>query len=142
MQEKTFKCNALISGCSAVNIDPQIDRKVERFGDWTDGTVILRGDHLVFTTNAINAIYQHEASDLLVQYSAITACQLSRMMKLFKTVDLKTTAGDLRFRCWGATNDALLTDRKERMENVPDVGISFFDQLQILEHVPVSDSIN
>jgi hypothetical protein len=63
-------------------------------------------------------------------------------MKLFKTVDLKTTAGDLRFRCWGATNDALLTDRKERMENVPDVGISFFDQLQILEHVPVSDSIN
>jgi SseB protein N-terminal domain len=150
MQEKIFKCNALISGRNSINVKSPVNRNmkslvnrnVERFGNWIGGSVILRDDHLIFTTNAINAIYQQDASDLLVPYTAITACQIGRMVRFFKTVDLNTSAGDIRFRCWGTTNDTLLANLTKRLENMPDKAPTMIDQLQTVEHVPVSESIS
>lgn len=120
MQDVTFKCNALIKGRNAVSVSSVVDKNVERFGNWIGGTVLLREDHLVFSTNAINAAFQEDDSDLVVRYSEITSCELGRMMMLFKTVDLETGFGDLRFRCMGSSNDKLIEELQRRRSHVPD----------------------
>lgn len=120
MPDVTFKCNALIKGRNAVSVGAVVDKNVERFGNWIGGSVLLRDDHLVFSTNAINAAFQQDDSDLVVPYAEITSCELGRMMMLFKTVDLETGFGQLRFRCMGSSNDKLLEELQRRRNHVPD----------------------
>lgn len=120
MQDVTFKCNALIEGRDAVNVSSVVDKNVERFGNWIGGTVLLREDDLIFSTNAINAAFQEDGSDLVVPYTEITSCELGRMMMLFKTVDLETGFGKLRFRCMGSSNDKLIEELQRRRSCAPD----------------------
>ena len=110
MQDVGFKCNALIEGRSATTGGATVDR----FGNWIGGAVVLRDDHLIFSTNALNALAQEDSSDLVVPYREITSIALGRMMMLFKTVDLNTRIGKVRFRCMGSSNDKLLTEVRGR----------------------------
>ena len=110
MKDVSFKCNALIEGRRATTGDANVDR----FGNWIGGAVVLREDHLIFSTNALNEMVQEDSSDLVVPYREITSIALGRLMMLFKTVDLGTRLGKVRFRCMGSSNDKLLTEVRGR----------------------------
>ena len=79
-------------------ISDLVDRNVERFGNWVGGTVTLRRNNLVFSTNAMNSQLQENADDLVATYSQISSCALGRMMMLFKTADLQTSFGELHLK--------------------------------------------
>ena len=141
MQDVTFKCNALIKGRNPISVGSVVDKNIERFGNWIGGTVLLRDDHLVFSTNAMNAAFQEDASDVVVPYAEITSIERGRMMIIFKTVDLDTSFGRLRFRCMGSANDRLSDELRRRRERVPDDTASIVTSLSALAEVPVSQSI-
>jgi hypothetical protein len=142
MGDVTFRCNALIEGRNPVNINSDIDNNVERFGNWTGGAVHLRRNSLIFSTNAINAKFQESLADLVLSYDEINTCRLGRMMIIFKSVDLETDNGVVRFRCWGASNDKLVDELVYRCKNAHDTISSIISQLTALNEVPVSDSIS
>lgn len=141
MQDATFKCNALVKGRNPISVGSVVDKNVERFGNWIGGSVLLRDDHLVFSTNAMNAAFQEDDSDVVVPYAEITSIELGRMMYVFKTVDLETTFGEIRFRCMGSSNNKLMEELQQRRSHVRTNSASIVDQLAALAEVPVSDSI-
>ena len=63
----------------------------------------------------MNALVQEDSSDLVVPYREITSIALGRLMMLFKTVDLDTRLGKVRFRCMGSLNDKLLAEVGRRV---------------------------
>ncbi len=141
MKVVTFKCNALVKGRNPMSVGSAVDKNIERFGNWIGGTVLLRDNLLVFTTNAMNAAFQKDDSDVVVPYAEITTVELGRMMILFKTVDLETSFGKLRFRCMRSSNVKLMDELQRRRSHVPANDVSIIDQLAALADVPVSDSI-
>ena len=132
METIKFVCNALIDGrdMATSGVDTldtlatiagqsfdfrkNIEVNIKRFGNWVGGAVHLHEDYLVFSTNALNAVFQADSSDLTIPYSQIKACQAGKMMLLFKTVDLETGMGTVRFRCMGSSNDRLLAEIQRR----------------------------
>jgi hypothetical protein len=108
-----YMCNALIAGRRS-----RVLRAVtDRFGNWIRGTVALRGDHVHFYTNRLNALMQEDSSDLLIPYGEITSCELGRLAVFLTTVDLETTrCGKVRFRCLLAWNETLLSELQKRIQ--------------------------
>jgi hypothetical protein len=105
-------CNALIEGRNG----PRAMRPVtDLVGNWIRGTVALRGDHLHFSTNRLNAIMQ-DGTPLVLPYSDILSCKLDRLAFFLKTVDIETSRfGLVRFRCLLAWNETLLSELKKRL---------------------------
>lgn len=106
-------CNALIEGRKPVVLRFFTDR----FGNWIRGTVALRGDHVRFSTNRLNALLQEDSSELIIPYREIEFCRLGRLAYFLKTVDVGTTRyGTVRFRCLIAWNETLLAQLQSRLE--------------------------
>lgn len=106
-------CNALIPGREAIK---PLQIFTGPVGNWIRGTVTLRDDHLVFSTNRLNALHQKDASNLVLPFSDIAACSLGRLAVFLKTVDLTTPRGTVRFRCLWAWNETLLAEIHKRMQ--------------------------
>lgn len=112
MQDNSYMCNALIPGRQAI----AWLRVFTMFaGNWIRGTVRLEDDQLVFSTNALNALHQENASDFALAFSEISSATLGRLAGFLKTVDLETPRGTVRLRCLIASNERLLAEVRKRI---------------------------
>lgn len=111
MQDNSFVCNALILGREAI---APLRLFTVPIGNWIRGSVTLRQDDLIFSTNRLNALHQADASNLVVPYEDITSCSLGRLAAFLKTVDLATSRGTIRIRCLIAWNETLLAEVQKR----------------------------
>jgi hypothetical protein len=115
MPDVSYRCRALLPG-----------RQVRPFlrifaelsgGHWIQGTVTLRDDHLIFSTNALNALHLADPSDFKLRYDEIASVTLGQFGFFLTTVDLKTSQGTVRFRCLFSSNEALANALRERMKS-------------------------
>ena len=80
---------------------------VKRMGNWVGGKVYVFQDKVVFSMNRVNAKFQQDASDVIVPTSMIRNARLGKMLIIAKTVDCEFMGSDIRFRCFGQSNDKL-----------------------------------
>ena len=124
MSEPLFsaKCNCLFP-TSNVKVDGVVGKTlatntksaVQRHGNWVGGTVKCFDDRVVFSMNAINAKFQQDNADLVVPYADMSAPRFGSMMWLFKTVDVDTVGGLMRFRCAGKSSQRLVDLLKSKL---------------------------
>lgn len=81
---------------------------VKRAGNWVGGKVYVFQDKVVFSMNRLNAVFQQDEFDVIVPTSMIRNPRLGKMLIIAKTVDCEFLESDLRFRCYGQSNDRLL----------------------------------
>lgn len=113
MPDVSYRCRALLPGRQAI---PLLRIFTEFGGNWIQGTVTLRDDHLMFSTNALNARHQADASDFGLRYDEISSVTLGRFALFLTTVDLKMSQGPVRFRCLFSSNKAFVAALRERMK--------------------------
>jgi len=112
MPDVSYKCRALLPGREA---KPHLRVFTAAAGNWIQGTLALGDDSLAFSTNALNALHQADASDFRLRYDDIASAALGRFAVFLTTADLETSRGPVRFRCLFSSNAALVAALRERM---------------------------
>jgi hypothetical protein len=75
---------------------------VEALGNWVGGTVRVDGTGILFRMNAPNRLFQLQTGHLFFQAENIRSVSYGRILLVFKTVDVHSSRGLLRFRTFSS----------------------------------------
>lgn len=95
---QSFVVNMLMNMENVRDGIPYLKPVVAGPGNWVGGTVIVDERGLCFRMNVLNKPFQKDVEPIEISGQSIRSVAIGRMLIFFKTVDVETDLGLVRFR--------------------------------------------
>lgn len=97
---EVLTCNFLmpLENVDETSVPQEAMRWGRHLGNWVGGSVAIDNENITFRMNAMNAKFQKDTRDVVIQRRQIETIAEGNLLRFFRTVDIKANGRVFRFR--------------------------------------------